>query len=174
MFEDDGDVSRGVHRSDQVDWYVPGDVLEHGGRVLRVFRIEASDPPHAQRLLCDIGDAGSVAKAPSDEPPKARETSIDVAPRAADQIRSSGGKLYLWQEPFGRAWLVDKASFEWPRGLHFRTFKVAGVEIHIASDVEPPELLSITRSVLTRLKLHIEWDGKLWGARGEGPKPDSA
>jgi hypothetical protein len=50
--------------------------------------------------------------------------------------------------------------------MHFRTYKVAGVQIMIASDVEPPGRLSITQSVTPPLHLHIEWDGEVWGRRG--------
>lgn len=127
--------------------------------MLRVFQIEGSVPPYLQRLVCDISAEAQEA---------ARQVGpVAIAPNAVAQIRGKGGSLYLWQEPFGRAYLVDKADFEWPRGIHFREFKVAGVQIQIASAIDPPERLTITRSVLPPLHLHIEWDGKVWGARGD-------
>ena len=61
---------------------------------------------------------------------------------------------------------MDKAGFTRPEEISFDTFGVAGIQILIASDIEFPQRLSITRAHLPPLKLHVEWDGKPWGKRG--------
>src|SRR5262249_10137169 len=107
----DGEITHVVHQSDEVTQYQLGDFFEHEGRVLRVFQIEEAEPPHEQRLLCDIGDREALAA----QEAARRVAPIEIAPDAAAQITSEGGRLYLWQEQFGQAWLLDKAAFERPR-----------------------------------------------------------
>jgi hypothetical protein len=94
---------------------------------------------------------------------------VGVTPEASEQIAGKGGTLYLWQKPFAGSWVTDKASFKRPPGnLEFRSIYVADIQVLVAEDIELPEKLLIRRSLWRPLKLRIEWDGRVWGWRGEG------
>jgi hypothetical protein len=94
------------------------------------------------------------------------ESWIDVTPEAAAQVRSKGGRLFLWQTPVGE-WLEDHADFRCPEDIGFDTIDVEGIQVLIASDIALPESIVIERSRFgSRLKLRILWDWKVWGRRG--------
>lgn len=149
------------------------------------FESRAS-PPYLQRLVCDIADSKALEAYGATTKTLEAEwaTRVAVTAEAAEQIASNGGKLYLWEEPVGGLlageWLMDQASFERPPDVRFETFHArgGGVEILIASEVEPPRWLSIKRSVWRppmcwrHLKLEIGWDGELWGWRGRALGPE--
>ena len=67
VHEDDGEVTDGVHMADGAEGYALGDLFDYEGRLLRVFQMEGSVPPYAQRLLCDV--IADPFKPPPGEPP---------------------------------------------------------------------------------------------------------
>jgi hypothetical protein len=91
-----------------------------------------------------------------------------VSGGAAEKIVSRGGRLYLWQTSVGDAWLRDRFAFNEPDGLTaFRRIPAGLISIMIAEDVELPETLAISVSRLLPRRIHIEWDGRPWGWRGD-------
>jgi hypothetical protein len=92
---------------------------------------------------------------------------IGITREAAAYVGERGSRLYLWQEPIGRAWAADRLSFDDPNcGLPFRSFRVGEVTILVGEDVEPPQTLYVSLRRV-RLGLRIEWDGRTWGWRGD-------
>jgi hypothetical protein len=89
-----------------------------------------------------------------------------VTPEAAEYIGDRGGRLYLWQEPVGNAWVTDHMAFMDPsRGTSFIPNWVGGVAVMLGEELELPESVRIRLGRIPR-RLHIEWDGERWGRRG--------
>ena len=93
---------------------------------------------------------------------------IYVTGEAEAVIQARGGRLYLWQEDFGNAWLRDHLSFEPPEGVVFTELQAEPVSILIADDIDPPRRLLIEKRPLLEA-VTVEWDGFAWGQRGESP-----
>ena len=100
--------------------------------------------------------------------PESVAVELQVSQDAAGYIRERGGRLYLWQEAVGKAWASDHMGFDDPRhGVAFSpVWTDGGVALMLAEDLDAP------RSVFVRLRrvprgLHVEWDGRTWGWRGD-------
>jgi hypothetical protein len=92
---------------------------------------------------------------------------IRVSDWAAGHIAARGGRLYLWQQPVGRAYVRDRSGFQDPNiGVGFRALPAAEIDILVADDLELPEQLTLRRALWPPWKLRIEWNGETWGVRG--------
>ena len=97
---------------------------------------------------------------------EAFETTVTITPDAEALIDAAGGALYLWQEPFNDAFVIDKLSTEQPRGIEFRTFESQGVAVCVATDVARPREIQVGVSRRPRRRIRVNWDGERWGRRG--------
>ena len=94
---------------------------------------------------------------------------MHVEGEAAQRILRRGGRLFLWQEAVGRAWLRDclaigapppDVTFDCEQDLR------AGVEVCVADDVEAREIVVRARRwPLRGVRVYV--DGKPWGTRGD-------
>ena len=162
LSEDGTNVTLGEHRSPFMRRDRAGNRLDHEGRTLQVVRVESAAAPYLQRLVCrDADEANEWTRMPE-------EVAIEVTGRAATRVLAKGGRLYLWEEKTRGEWQVDKAAFHVPpaEDVTFEVLQFAGIQILIADDLGLPARLSISRSLIPPLKLHVEWDGQPWGGRG--------
>ena len=93
---------------------------------------------------------------------------VFASSKALRTIREQGGRLYLWQEPFGGSFVTDHYGFEDPnRACSFVEHDLEG-EFHVLIErgLEPPNELRLATTLLTPRKLKILWDGERWGWRG--------
>jgi hypothetical protein len=97
--------------------------------------------------------------------PESVGVELVVTPEAAEYIGDRGGRLYLWQEPVGNAWVTDHMAFIDPSRGDFIPNWVGGVAVMLGEDLELPQGVRISLGSISR-RLHIEWDGERWGRRG--------
>src|SRR5207249_791216 len=74
------------------------------------------------------------------------ETTMSITLHAAAFLRRRGGRVYIWQEPFGRGWAWDKLSIEAPRDVEvsFARYPTdSGVDVYVADDVDLPQRIDI-------------------------------
>jgi hypothetical protein len=92
-----------------------------------------------------------------------------ASPRAVETIVDHGGRLYLWQEPFGGNWLTDRQGFEDPGpSFSFVDHDLEGeFRVVIERGLEPPRELQLLTAWLSPRKLRISWDDARWGRRGK-------
>jgi hypothetical protein len=93
---------------------------------------------------------------------------IEITEPAAERITARGGRLYLWQEEVGGAWLADRVSFDEPELPAFRRIPASLVTLMVDASVELPKRLRISAVRLVPGRVRIEGDGEIWGARGGG------
>ncbi len=92
---------------------------------------------------------------------------IGVTRDAAAYIAERGSRIYLWQEPFGRAWDIDRVALDDPSlRISFSGFPISGVTVLVAGNVDPPKTLYVSVQRFPHARLRIEWDGDAWGSRG--------
>jgi hypothetical protein len=92
---------------------------------------------------------------------------VRVSPKAAARIRDRGGRLYLWVQPVGAAFVRDRLAFDRVAGpWDFECVESSGVEICVARDVAASEIrVEPRRWPLRGLRAWV--DGKRWGRRGD-------
>jgi hypothetical protein len=72
---------------------------------------------------------------------------IYISPGAADEVRRLGGRVFLWQEPVGRAWLRERSGFDRPANVEFDCHRVLTmVEICIGRPTERIRALRVERA----------------------------
>ena len=91
---------------------------------------------------------------------------VRVAPEAAARIRGQGGRLYLWLEPVGEAFVRDRIAFDYAGPSLFLCEESAGVEICVARDVDAREIVVEPRRWPLR-GVRAWVNGRRWGRRGE-------
>ena len=92
---------------------------------------------------------------------------VRVASEAAARIRTRGGRVFLWQEPVGAAFVRDRLAFRRPgERWQFKSFQRAGVEICLAPEVGAREVFVRPRR-WPLPGIRVEVNGKDWGRRGE-------
>ncbi len=94
---------------------------------------------------------------------------IGVLSEAARRIRVKRGRLFLWQEPVGRAWVRDRISFdEPPRHLEFKCDHVKEIDVCVAFNVPTPRNVDVKPRRRPFRGVRVYVDGKRWGWRGAG------
>jgi hypothetical protein len=94
---------------------------------------------------------------------------VEVTAGAAEAIVERGGRLYLWQTNVGDGWLRDRLAFDLPETpATFRRIPAGLISVMVADNVVLPETLTISVRRLLPRRIHVEWDGRPWGARGGG------
>jgi hypothetical protein len=94
---------------------------------------------------------------------------VAITDDATQAIVDHGGRLFLWNEPVGAGWLRDRQSFTEPSsGPTFVDIPLGRVTLLLGEDVSLPEDITITFHHVPRKHVRVEWDGRPWGARGDG------
>jgi hypothetical protein len=112
----------------------------------------SGDRRSAEGLLARGGELGEVVYI---DP--ATATDIRISPRARAFIDERGGRLFVWTESVGRAWLRVKASTSRPYDAsEFEEWVVAGVRVFLASGASDVRSLKIGLRRFPRQKLVIQ------------------
>jgi hypothetical protein len=91
---------------------------------------------------------------------------VRVSPKAAAQISQRGGRLYLWEQAVGDAFVRDRLAFDRVAGpWDFECVESAGVEVCIDRGVGASEIRVEPRGWPLR-GVRAWVDGKRWGRRG--------
>jgi hypothetical protein len=94
---------------------------------------------------------------------------VEVTAEAAELIVERGGKLFLWQDSVGGAWLRDRVAFNDPgAGTRFHRIPAGLVSLMLAEDIALPRRLGIDVGRLPPRRVHVDWHGLTWGQRGAG------
>jgi hypothetical protein len=93
---------------------------------------------------------------------------IEATAEAAEFIRTHGGELYMWQQPFGRYWLLDRQSMKRPNEtIAFVPHETdQGFTIFLDDRLAPPNELKVDLAPLPWKRLKLLWNGQPWGRRG--------
>jgi hypothetical protein len=92
---------------------------------------------------------------------------VRVTPEAAVRIRRRGGRLFLWQQPVGRAFVREQLQFDRVLGpWEFVCVGVEGVEVCLAGGMPGAEV-RVEASRWPRGGVRVYVDGKRWGRRGD-------
>jgi hypothetical protein len=117
----------------------------------------------------DESETSAEPEAQSPDEPEATE--VLVTEQARELIRRRGGRVFLWQHPFGRGYVTDKVGYHPPTDVEFRCLDDSdGISVWMDVEVPLPSVLEIRtgRDWLLRRRLRIRWEGLDWGARGAG------
>ena len=91
---------------------------------------------------------------------------VRVAPEAAARIRDQGGRLYLWEQPVGEAFVRDRLAFDYAGPSLFRCVESAGLEVCVARDVSAHDIVVEPRRWPLR-GVRASVNGTRWGRRGD-------
>lgn len=88
---------------------------------------------------------------------------------AAERLRDRGGRLFLWNEPFGRIGLRDRFAYSPPSGGDFESHRYAKRDLQICVPPDFPYQEVIVRARRWPLRgIRVYVNGRRWGWRGDG------
>jgi hypothetical protein len=91
-----------------------------------------------------------------------------VSRDAAKRIIPRGGRLYLWNEPFGRIGLRDRLAFEVPSRGEFVCHRDAKTDVQVCLPRDAPFSEVIVRARRWPFRgARVYANGRRWGWRGE-------